>query len=67
MRSMASRLYVTWIICALLFVGCFPLIGQTKSLYRTDELTKRQANATAFSKLRDSLYQKSQAQAKIQR
>ncbi len=66
MRSMASRLYVTCILCALLFVGCIPLLGQTKSLYRTDDqLTKRQANATAFSKLRDSLYQKSQAQAKI--
>lgn len=66
MRSKATRLYITWILSLLLFVGYIPLIGQTKSLYRTDDqLTKRQTSANAFSKLHDSIYQKSQIQAKI--
>lgn len=66
MQSKASPNYLIWLLFTLLLVGNRPLFGQVKSLYRLDnQLSERQANATAFSKSSDSLFQKSQAQAKI--
>ncbi len=66
MLSKVSRHCLSWLILAFLLVESISLTGQVKSLYRRDEeLTKRQANATAFSKISDSLYQKSQSQAKL--
>jgi hypothetical protein len=66
MQSKAALSYFSWLLFSLLLLGNSPLIGQTRSLYRLDDqLSKRQASATAYSKFRDSLYQKNQAQAKI--
>jgi hypothetical protein len=66
MQSKAALSYFSWLLFSLLLLGNSPLIGQTRSLYRLDDqLSKRQASATAYSKFSDSLYQKNQAQAKI--
>ncbi len=66
MQSKAALSFFSWLLFTCLLVGNSPLIGQTRSLYRLDDqLSKRQANATAFSLQRDSLFQKNQAQAKI--
>ena len=65
MHSRASKLRATWLVFTFLLVGCSLAFSQNKSLNRTDDQQlRRQANATAFSKMQDSIYTKNLTKAK---
>jgi len=67
MHSRASKLRAIWLAFTFILVGCTLAVSQNKSLDRNDDQqVKRQANATAFSKMQDSIHTKNQIKAKAE-